>query len=58
MKDFLLYVIFVIVSTIVSFAFLYIATSPSYWYAETHDSKCETLRGNKECHCYERLVNK
>lgn len=56
MKDFLLYILFVIVSTIVSFAFLYVATSPSYWYAGMHDGKCEKTLYGGHCKCYERLT--
>lgn len=56
MKDFLIKLFFAILFALFIAAMLYHCTSPEVWYAEEHDSYCETLLGHEECGCYQRLV--
>lgn len=56
MKNLILYIVFFVIVNVLMFIAVWKETSPEYWYSGMHDSKCETLDGNKECHCYERLV--
>ena len=56
MKDFLLYVVFIIIVNAFVLLAIWTATSPEDWYAGMHDSECEKTIHSEKCHCYERLV--
>lgn len=63
MKNFLkeaftLIILSVIMATMMYGCICY-ATSPEVWYANTHDSKCESaLNPEEDCGCYERFLEK
>lgn len=56
MKDFIAYTLFLVVFTAIVFIFLYVGTSPEWYYSGMHDSECEKILYGSKCHCHERLV--
>lgn len=56
MKDFLLYVVFLIIVNAFVFLAIWTATSHEDWYVGMHDSECEKTLYGEKCHCYERFV--
>lgn len=54
-ETFLSICVSILLSIIIFLVFLW-STAPEQWYADSHDSKCESLLENSACHCYERFL--
>ena len=59
LKEALQLTIFSVVMGALMFCFIWYATSPEVWYANMHDSECEsTLESAENCGCYDRFLEK
>lgn len=58
-KEFFYACLFIVILAFIFFFIIWYGTSDKVWYANKHDSNCESMLYDKEdCGCYDRFMNK
>ena len=59
LKEAFTLIIFSVIIMAMMYGCIWYATSPEVWYANMHDSKCESaLNPEEDCSCYKRFLEK